>query len=76
MAAAGGEEGGVSDRGGRQPEPRVSAHPGPARVPLCRRQGRPGRRQPHHRGEQSEGRTRTHVDIFTPLLENTALLKL
>lgn len=54
MGAAGGEEGGAADRGGRQPEPRVPAHPRPPRVALRRLQGCPGRRQRRHQGEQGE----------------------
>lgn len=54
MGAAGGEEGGAADRGGRQPQPRVPAHPGPARVPLGLLQGGAGGRQRRHRREQGE----------------------
>lgn len=53
VGAAGGEEGRASDCGGRQPQPRVPAHPGSARVPLRCLQGRSGRRQQCHPGEQS-----------------------
>lgn len=63
LGAAGGEEGGAADRGGRQPEPRVPAHPRPARVPLRLLQGRPGRRQRRHPGEQGE--THTHIKHTT-----------
>lgn len=61
LGAAGGEEGGEADRGGRQPEPRVPAHPRPARVPLRLVQGRSGRWQSRHQGEQGETHTSNRV---------------
>ena len=73
MGAARGEEGGENYCGGPEAEPRVSANPGPPRIPLQRLQDRPRRRQPGHPAEQG---TPFPVHPFVLQMETVLVLML